>query len=317
MRIQIRIFLVLVLPLLLSGCFIADSLFIEDDDDNKELSLQHKAQIAVGKNVESQTKEEKYTPLGFSEITIKKPVELVELEDMEKLYKLTPSDTALKQKIIRQKEYIRENKIERMAEIEHFFTIDDSSENFTVFEATFTLSDTLAVISKSPTIILTLPDNYREALKFYFNEYTIFRASTYTEGKALSRSFYRFFKGKLESYTTVQEKSDFLKHTLYIVKLVRQSGTFDQEKTVKAIFHNYIREKRPEISNYEGLQYSELYETQNNEDKSVLGYYFFHKFIGNYQEKRDTNVVLVEFDPYYQVDNVFQLDGAFEDYTKK
>ena len=126
-----------------------------------------------------------------------------------------------------------------------------------------------------PQILLEVPASYRLIVDYYANEYTIFRAQSYTEGRKMSNKFYAFFKNQLETYTTTTAKSNFLKHVLEICRYVKLTGEFEQDFIAQNLLKTYLNEKRPDISEYEPLDFSELYETKNNADNSVLGYYFF------------------------------------------
>jgi hypothetical protein len=301
----------------LQGCFITDQLFVEEEEGTEEINIQAKAEQNVTAEIKSEIGKDEYTPYGFSQLKVIKPLEIVQLEEMELQLRLHPKDSALITKIQKQKEFITTNKIERTAELSHFFTLITDTLNINILEAKYTLNDTLGVVKMEPEIALTVPKSYQLMIDYYFNEYTIIIARTYTEGKQLSRSFYRFFKEQLETYKRVDEKSKFLKHTLDICTMVKFKGNFDQEYIVQKVIEKFIKKERKDIKDYTPLAYSTLFETKNNTDNSVVGYYFFHKFMGNYADKKDTNVVLVEFSPYYQVDQIFQLDGTFESYTNQ
>ena len=301
----------------LHGCFITDQLFVEQEEPIEEINIQAKAEQNVSAEILSEIGKDEYTPYGFSQLKVIKPLELVQLEEMELKLRLHPKDSALMTKIQKQKEFIKKNRIERAAELSHFFTLITDTLNINIVEAKYTLNDTLAVLDMEPEIVLTVPKSYQLMIDYYFNEYTIIIAKTYTEGKKMSRSFYRFFKDQLETYDRVDEKSNFLKHILDICTMVKFKGDFDQEYIVQKVLEKFIKKERQDIKDYAPLAYSTLFETKNNADNSVVGYYFFHKFIGNYADQKDSNVVLVEFSPYYQVDQIFQLDSTFESYTNQ
>ncbi len=313
---HLRVILVLFLTsTLLQSCFIADEFFTKEVKEPVKLDLQTTAEKNIRQKIQSTLKDETYTPYGFSELTIIKPLEIQNLESLEARLRQNKGDTILIRKIEENKTYIKENKIERMAELDHFFTIISNEETIDVMEIKYILNDTLAVKTMSPKIILSVPVSYQLILEYYFNEHTIIIAQTYAEGKRLSKTFYRFFKDQLETFETVEDKSNFLEHTLAICKLVKLKGNFDQDFIVQTLLKLYMGEEREDIEEYEPLKFSELYETKNNKDNSVVGYYFFHKFIGKFDNQKDTNVVLVEFSPYYEVDQIFQLEGSFESYT--
>lgn len=310
-----NLLVLLLITLFIPGCFIANELLLDDEEYTTE-TLQTKAEVRATEKTQSILNNEIYNPYGFSPLKIIKPVELIELEKLEKELKASPADTALKAAYSEKKRFVDEAGIERKAELDHVFTLEnDSTGVISVLEFKYTFNDTLAVINMDPKVFLKLDQSYRTVLDYYFNEYTIFNATTYAEAKRLSHNFYAFFKTQLESYQSLDEKSAFFKHTINICSLVKLTGKFDPNYLTQELFKNYIAENRKDITDYESLAFSDLYETKNNVNDSIVGYYFFHKFIGNYASQKDTNVVLVEFSPYYEVGQIFQLENSFESYT--
>jgi len=313
---RIAFFLGLSLTLFLQSCFIADEIFT-DTEVVEEDDLQKRAEENVTAYLKEQVGAAKYEPYGFNKLKIIKPVAILELEKLEKALNANPKDTSLQRQVNEQRTFIQNNNIERTAELTHFFTLVTDTSSIHVLEAKYTLNDTLGVKSMSPEIMLPIPPSYKLILDYYFNEYTILIAPTYAEARKISRSFYQFFKDELEKRKGVQAKSDFLRHALDICQLVKIKGEFNQDYITQSLLQQYIITERQDISEYEALEFSELYETKNNEDESIVGYYFFHKFIGDYNNKKDTHVVLVEFSPFYEVNQVFQLEGSFESYLNK
>ncbi|UKN01471.1 hypothetical protein K6119_17235 [Paracrocinitomix mangrovi] len=295
-----------------SSCYFVDDIF--DPPPPKELTLQEKAEKSVSSFLKKKLGE-KYNPYGFGKITIHKPVEIVELEKLERDNKISPSpklDTLIKN----QKQLIRDNNIERTLDLDHFFTNKDSSDKYTVYETNFILNDTLGVKNLNGKIMLNLDQNMEEIVTFYFYEYNIFETGSYYESRELSRNFYSFFKSELERRNGMLEKSAFLKHTLNLAKMIQHTGSFDQQKILEKNVINYVKEERKDIADYKQLKFSDLYQTEDGNDNNISGYYFFHKFIGNYNSTLDTNVVLVEFSPYYEIENIYQMDRPFEQYFK-
>lgn len=305
------------LALSLSSCYITDQVFLEKETSSP-ISLQTKAEKAITNRINSQLNDERYIPYGFSEVKIVKPVALLDIERLEKQLKETPNDTTIAGKLSRKKAYVRANKIESKLKLDHFFTLQKYTDTstFTIFEMNYILNDTLGVNSADANILLELPVMYEEILNYYFNEYTIFMAKSYSEGRKLSRAFFRYYKTHLESLDNVSAKSAFLKHALNMSILVKKTGAFDQDYIKARLFEQYLIDKRTDITDYAGIETSQLFETKETETETLLGYYFFHKFIGTFNGVNDTNVVLVEMDPYYQIDQVFQLDQPYETYLK-
>lgn len=297
----------------MSSCFFADTIF--EPPASKETSLQELSQKAVSSYLEDQTQKD-YRPFGFGVITIRKPLEIVELEELQEKADQKPSaeyDTLILQK----KAFIEENRIERSISLDHFFTLTDSLGKITVYETNFILNDTLGVKDVSAEIILPLGRKLLPALENYFYEYNIFLTPSYYESLNLSSNFYAFFKSELERREGIQEKSDFLLHTLKLTEQVAKEGAFEQEKILQRQVKQYMSKERGDVKSYEPLSFSDLYQKMQEENENVKGYYFFHKFMGTYQEVRDTNVVLIEFNPYYEMEQIYQMDRPFDQYFNR
>ena len=161
---------------------------------------------------------------------------------------------------------------------------------------------------------MKLPTGYDEVLDYFFYEYNIFLTHSFVESRELSHNFYAFFKQELELQPTLENKSAFLLHALRLTKEIKDRGSFDQQAIMETFSKDYISRYRQDISNYNPMQFSPLYENDTDSTNSPIGYYFFHKFIGNYQGITDTNVVLIEFSPYYEIQSVYQMDRPFAQY---
>lgn len=306
------VFFLVLLCSIMSSCFFADSIF--EEEEIQEETLQVKCQNAVAKYL-SQKVDQNYEPYGFGTITIHKPKAIEELEKLEKQkieqgFSTPELDTAIAQK----KRYIYQYQIERTIDLDHFFTLTDSLDNTTVFETNFVLNDSLATKDLTAKIIAKLPSDYVSILSFFFYEKPIFLNATYQESKEMSYNFYAFFKEELENKTNLKDKSDFLMHALKMTREVKIKGTFDQQYIMERQVKNLMSKERTDILDYKSLDFSDLYETTDDSTKANLGYYFFHKFTGNYNELSDTNVVLVEFNPFYEIGNIYQMERPFGQY---
>lgn len=301
----------LFLGVFLSSCYFVNDIF--DPPVQKEQTLQEKSEIAVKKHIKKTTKGMVYQPYGFGKITILKPKEIADLELLEKRRKTDPSpalDTAIAQK----KRFILENDIQRTVDLDHFFTLKDSAGTVKVFETNFILNDTLGVKDLNAEIMVSLSEIYEDALNYYFYEYNIFSTSSYYESRQLSANFFAFFKQELENRIGREAKSAFLLHVVRLTHKVKERGNFNQQEILEENVQHFIQTKRTDISAYESLEYSELFQTQVEDSNEGAGYYFFHKFIGTFQEERDTNVVLIEFSEFYEIDNIYQMDRPFSAY---
>ncbi len=308
-----KISFLLLLATTLNSCFVADEIFAPTPP-KKEKSLQDKVEEKVEAYYLIFAKDSEYKPYGFSEIIVHKPYELIEFENLKKQIKQYPDSTELDSLFMIKKEYIHENQIERTVEVDHFYTFEDLTGNIMSYEDRITLNDTLGFKFFKPLIELEIPTNYEDVLIYYFYEYTIFLAPTYEESKELSKTFYQFFKNHLEKIEDVKMKSDFLWHILKLCKKVKETGQFDQQLILEEMVSEYIEIEREDITEYDPVQFSQLYENPSENEPSLNAYYFFHKFIGQYEGVVDTNVVLIEFSPFYEIDQIYQMDRPFYNY---
>ena len=99
-----------------------------------------------------------------------------------------------------------------------------------------------------------------------------------------------------------------------MTRQVKLKGSFDQQYVLERESNIHLKNNRPDITEYEDLKFSDLYQTTSENSDEVTGYYFFHKFIGSFKEQKDTNVVLIEFNPYYEIDKIYQMDRPFAQY---
>ena len=313
---MIRKLLVLVIvAMTLNGCFIVDEL-LAPPPAQMEVPLQERTQDSVSAFIRERSIANRYKPYGFSQVKIIKPLEIVAGEKYEDELAHHPDSVLLKNKIDSLQSDIAAKKLERTIKIEHFFTLKDTLKHLNIFEVEFSLNEKLQVVDERPEILLTLSPDYEEILGYYFHEYTIFLASTYEESRQLSIDFYNFFKTHLESLESVDEKSKFLEHTLVLCKEVKETGVFNQQRTVENIVIRFIKEERKDIVDYKPLQFSTLYQKEINTPgaEGIEGYYFFHKFSGSYDSIPDTNVVFVEFSPWYEIKDIYQMDPPFDPY---
>jgi hypothetical protein len=305
-----------------SGCFIADEFLLPPEKPTeKTQTLQQKSEASVKHYLIINKGSDRYDPYGFGELKIIKPIEIKELERLEAEYKATKIEQTAKD-IDSLKTYISKNRLERRVEIEHFFTLKDSLNptHIDVLESKFILNDTLGVIGVNPQLAIELEPEREDVLVYYFFEYTIFLAETYQSSKELSKKFYDFFKSQLEELKGIREKSDFLEHVLNLCAYVKQNGEFEPETILRQNVASYILEKRKDITAYRPFIFSTLFAKQSDEKENnsdPQGYYFFHKFIGSYENETDTNVVMVEFSKYYEIEKIYQMERPYDRYFKK
>lgn len=311
-----KLLAIIIVTLALTGCFIANEVFTEKPEVNPYSNLQGLAESNITNQINTELSDtDVYKPYGFTKLKVIKPLAIAQLDSLENAKILNPDDTSITRLIREKKAFIQQAGIERTASIEHIFTITSDTNAIHILELKYFLNDTLGITDSKPTIILDVPLSYELIIEYFYNEHTILMAQSYAEGRKMSRTFYYYFKSHLETFQTITGKSNFLKHCLNVCIEVKRLGVFDQNEVTQSILERHIREDRKDITDYEPLAFSQLYQSKNNVDSSLVGYYFFHKFIGNYADQIDTNVVLVEFSPYYEVSQIFQMEGTFESYV--
>lgn len=297
----------------IQSCYIADEFFLPEPEQALP-SLQKSCENAVTLYIQERLSGEIYKPFGFGDIVIHKPMDIAILEQLEANRKNgLETGPKLDSLIEEKRRYINDNKIERTVRIDHFFTIKNSTSNkIVVLESNYLMNDTLGVEDFTPKIVLELPIEYEEALNFYFFEYTIFESPVYPEGRKLSREFYAFFKGKLETIDDVQARSAFLLHALKLTKVVKEKGAFDQQTVTENMVKTYYWQLIDSTSNYRVQNFSPLY--QKTIAEKVVGYYIFHKFSGLLGNQLDTSVVRADFTPYYELESITEMERPFEPY---
>lgn len=300
--------------MLLTSCFFADDIF--DPPTPKEPTLQELSEKSIQEYLQAKT-EFTYMPYGFNTIKIVKPIEIVEVEKLEEQKRNQGySNAELDSSIAKKRRFIEAKQIERTIVVDHFFTFTDSLKNTIVYETQFTLNDTLGVKNVQAKIKQEIEPDYVSILSFFFYEKPIFLATSFQESKLLSQNFYAFFKEELERKKDLFEKSEFLLHALKITREVKIKGEFQQQEVLERFVKRHMDENRPDIEEYKSLLFSDLFQTNKDDSDEILGYYFFHKFIGEFKEVTDTNVVLIEFTPYYEIDQIYQMDRPFAPYFK-
>ena len=297
---------------LLSGCYFADDLFLEDPPPPPK-SLQERSQDAVEAYIRKGITSETYMPYGFSDVEIHVPAELLELEKLEADRKNGINTSSQTDSIIAAKRAFTEAyHIQRTVLIEHFFTLKTTTGKLQILEAKYVLNDTLGVMDVTPVTILEMPDYYEQALNYFFHDYTIFIANSISEGRSLSNRFYTFFKTELEKRTDVNSRSAFYENCIRITETVRSTGQFDPNGVAQALAFNHMLELQDSTSSYRSIAFSPLYE--KSEGVTTTGYYIFHKFSETINEERDTLVLRFDFSKYYEIESKTNIDPPFESY---
>jgi len=290
-------FISIITTLSLNSCFIADEMFL-DNESNKE-SLSSKVEKEISEYIKDNSENYIYKNYGFSKLTIKKPAELVVLDNLKRKQALDTNQHLVNQQIKTIDSIIKARNIRYSLEIDHEYSLKNKlSKTIELFETKFTLADSIKVNEIKPLLNLKLTDEDVVLFETYFYETPIFLTSTYAESKALSSEFYNFFKQHQEELIGVKQKSNFLKHSLNICKDIKEDGIFDQSYYLLKSADRQIRLDST-IINYKPIEYSPLFETIVNE--KLVNYYFFHSFISSTTGSSDTLSTYIEFSPYYEL----------------
>ena len=305
---MIQKFLLILSVLALQSCFVADAIFLDSYDDTE--SLQTRSEQAVFQYLTDEFGDD-YTPYGYSEITIFKPKQIAERDSLIGVYNKT-QDQKLREKIESLSDTINKYGIERTVSLTHFYLVEEDTTTFDVYEGIFTLSDTLTVKAFKPTLYKKLHDSKRTILYDFFFEQTIFIAKSYSESANLSRSFYAFYKSRLESFDLMTDKSNFLEHCLIITELVKKIGDYKPHEIAKQLITTKLKIELGK-DNYIPAQWSVLNEV-STEESGLQGYYFFHKFTTLDANPGDTTVKAFEFDPFLQLNSEIVMGKPYNQY---
>jgi hypothetical protein len=196
--------------------------------------------------------------------------------------------------------------------MDHVFSLISKKNNkIELVESRFFLNDKLEV--NNMDALMTLPINEEEETSFanYFFEYVIFQKEDYYQSKTMSKTFYAHFKKRQQELVGIKAKSDFMSHTLMLCHEVESVGDFNQDLVLQKITKDYIR-KKGWSEGVKSLDFSTLFEI--NENETLKGYYFFHKFSDYKNESVDTSVVYVGFSPYYELIDFTEVEKPFNQY---
>jgi hypothetical protein len=296
--------------ILLQGCYFADDLFLENPPPAVP-ALQDRCEDAVEAYIRGRITSEQYTPFAFSDAIVYVPEELAELEKKEEVH-VFGADPRQDSMIVAERKYVEANRIQRTAQIEHFFTLKTVTGNLQIVEAKYTLDDTLGVFDFTPVTLLEVPDYYETALHYFFHNYTIFDTPYINESRKLSNDYYKFFKEGLEQKNGVQARSDFYYLCLKITEMVRLSGAFDPNQVAQALVHDDQVATVSEDLRQKDIDFSPLYEKRV--DSGVQGYYIFYKFSQTFEGNVDTAVLRFDFSPYYEIESKAAVSPPFDSY---
>ena len=297
----------LILVLLLSGCIIADE-FLENKPNQKG-NLEVKVKKAVVDYIIHAEPNYHYYGYGYSELIIHKPVELILLDSLKK----TRTKTELINERIKEIETkIKEEKIKYSLQIDHFYQLKHKiNKTIELFETRFYLNDLLKIEDTKPLVYLPVSKEEQIIFNDLFYETPIFKTSDYYQSQKISSDFYKFFKNELERKKTLEEKSMFLKHIIWVCQQVKEKGSFNIKEVLTTLTIKTIKDKNI-YSNYIPVKFSELFETRKGD--VLVNYYFFHKFIHLINHNEVVDGLCITFSPYYEISEIIPLQKPIDEY---
>jgi len=294
----------------LSSCFIADGIFLENE--SSEESLESKVQKEISEYIKGNSDNYTYKSYGFSELIIKKPAELVVLDDLKRKQALNSNQTKINLQITTLDSTIKAENIRYSLEMDHEYSLKNKQTNaIELYETKFILADSIHIKNLTPLLNLKLTDEDVVIFENYFYETPIFLSGTYSESKTLSIEFYNFLKQHQDKLIGVKQKSNFMKHCLNICRDIKVDGTFDQNYYLLTLADRKIRSDTT-IQGYKSIQFSPLFETTEN--KEVVNYYFFHNFTSTKNNILDTLSTYIEFSPYYELKLISEPGKTYNNY---
>ena len=293
------------------GCFIADQAI--NNKSEYSGSLSNRVKNAISEYIKKDNENYQYYKYGFSNLIIHKPKELVQLDSLKNVRpKSETQQNQLQKSIDSLNTIIKTKQIKYWLEMDHVFNLKNkSTKKIELFEARFFLNDSIQVKRTKPLMYLELTPAEEVIYSDFFYETPIFYASTYAESQTLSHNFYSYFKAELETKKNIAEKSDFLKHIIWVCGEVKKTGQFKLDDILKKSAVKNLSENK-EIINYEPLSFSKVFETK--EDNMVKNYYFFHKFSHSKADTLVEDAVYIVFSPYYEFTDIYQLEKPIEQY---
>lgn len=276
---------VIFITLIISSCYVADAILI---DTSINESLQSKSEKSIQTYVKNESPNLRYTSIGFTPLTIHVPREIRELEKWPEY----GSDSVK----LELENTIKKNNLHRTVHLDHFYTLAQGRE-FYILENTFVLDETLAVENIIPLLTVVTNDSLEMALNYYMYEYPLFKSYATETNQTVSTEFYQNYKSHYVELATINERSNFLLHTLQIIYLCINSGKFEPDYIAQFFANKNLQKEHG--SSYQATGFSSLYEKRTNKD--LEGYYIFHKFILKDSIETEKNLK-INYSPYFEIE---------------
>lgn len=302
--------------LFLPSCFVADDLFLEEEEVLPlpfEVIVKDSVYFYIKAN---KALDQKYLSYGYDPLKIIVPKTLKDLELWKGRQNSPDYNQVEVSKAIAELDSIRVAKnLKRQITINHVFSINDQKDSVVNLQkVNFILSNELEVVDYVPLYQIEVSEK-QEGLfaKFHFKS-PILKAYSYEESRNLSNAFYDYFEEEWLKKDNALDRSYFLKHILQIMELVDMSNEFDVQFIAEQVLISHMRLNRSDIVNYKPIDFSQLYEI--NEDETLTGYYFFHTFNYQIDDQIEQMSVYVKFNPFYEVERIVESNQEYDPYQK-
>lgn len=311
----------------LSGC-----LLLSDTNSQPKETLTDKAQKTILSYNNSLFLEKfRYETYYFSKLTQHKPKEIRELEQLFEKKENLPTrrrefsrseyddEVNATDSLIDIKRYeIKNNKINSKYSMEHIFVLKKGTENTKnyeekVIEARYFLNHTLdSIINVEASMNAEIPELLSGTFETFFFEDALHYSDDYNADRNSDESFYLFFKDRLSSFEELQEKSNFLLHSLFVTKLTQKNKKYIPEQIGLLLANQIIKDSYP-IEYKETLRTSQLmalYDPENEEE--IIGYEIFVEALLG--EEAQKSCFYINFNPWLEVVKFEEVPAPYEEY---
>ncbi len=294
-----------------TSCLIADDIFKPEDEyrDPIDIVVKDSVRAYLLRNIRP---DESYLNYGFGDLRVIVPWEVSEYAKWSgRKGNVNFDQKKVAGKIEELDSIIDQKNLQRTLEIDHVFSTRRKGDSLgEVNKMKFYLNEDFEVKDFDLGYHLVLTEKRERAFANFYYESPLIRGYSYDESKRLNESFYKHFKQKLDSLSTIKERENFLNHTIIICENMMQERAFDQQAIAETLVKEYLKSGSDKVSGYQPKAFSELY--QINEVGSLSGYYLFHTFSFEISEGMDSMSVYIKFSPHYEIKSIFETQQEFE-----
>ena len=312
--------------LLLNGCL----LLADSSESNKE-TLTDKAQNAITDyNSKLFKSTYSYEAYYFSKLVQHKPREIKELENLFDEKDNLPSkrrelgkkgyDQRLREldSLIDVKRYeIKRKDVHSDYSMEHIFVLEkpkkDNEYEEKIIEAQYFMNHTLDSVKRVKALMnVEVPQALNGVFNTFFFEDPLHRTDDYNADRNSDESFYLFYKERLADFNNLEEKSNFLLHTLYITLLTERNKKYIPEQFGLLIANQLVKDSYPD-SYEETLRTSKMFGVYGMQDDSeLLGYELFLE--AAFTEGEPKRCFYINYNPWLEIVKFEIIPSPYEEY---